>query len=242
MSNTSPQQSDTHPQKADMNELKKQAGIQAAEMVQDGMVVGLGTGSTAAHMIEHLALRMAREWIKIVGVSSSWSTTLQCRQLGIPLVDLGSVRKLDIVIDGADEIDPRRNLIKGRGAAHLLEKVTAALTDNYVIIADSSKKVQRLGELFPVPLEVLPAAYGLVCVRVEKLGGQVTPRKGAPGKDGPVISDSGNLICDAKFPVIPDAELLSSELDAIPGLLGHGLFVNMAQKVILATANGIETF
>jgi len=227
---------------ADMNELKKQAGIQAADMVQDGWIVGLGTGSTAAHMIEHLALRMAREWIKFVGVSSSWSTTLMCRRLGIPLVDLGSVRKLDIVIDGADEIDPKRNLIKGRGAAHLLEKVTAGLTENYIIIADSSKKVQQLGESFPVPLEVLPAAYGLVSVRIEKLGGMMSARQGAPGKDGPVISDSGNLICDAKFPIIPDAELLSSELDSIPGLLGHGLFVNMATQVILATPSGIEMF
>lgn len=227
---------------ADMNELKKQAGIQAAEMVQDGMIVGLGTGSTAAYMIEHLALRMAREWIKFVGVSSSWSTTLQCRRLGIPLVDLGSVRKLDLVIDGADEIDPARNLIKGRGAAHLLEKVTAALTDQFIVIADSSKKVKQLGEKFPVPLEVLPSAYGLVCVRVEKLGGQVTVRQGSPGKDGPVISDSGNLICDAKFPVIPDAGLLSNELDSIPGLVGHGLFVGMAKQVILATPTGIESF
>jgi len=233
---------ETNPPPFDMNELKKQAGIMSAEMVQDGMIVGLGTGSTAAHMIDHLALRMAREWIKFVGVSSSWSTTLQCRRLGIPLIDLGSVRKLDIVIDGADEIDPQRNLIKGRGAAHLLEKITAGLTEKYVIIADSTKKVQRLGESFPVPLEVLPAAYGLVCVRIEKLGGVVTVRQGAPGKDGPVISDSGNLICDAKFPIIPDAELLSSELDAIPGLLGHGLFVNMATQVILATPSGIETF
>lgn len=226
---------------ADMNELKKQAGIQAAEMVQDGMVVGLGTGSTAAYMIEHLALRMAREWIKFVGVSSSWSTTLQCRQLGIPLIDLGSVRKLDIVIDGADEIDPQRHLIKGRGAAHLLEKITAGLTDQFVVIADETKKVRRLGESFPVPLEVLPAAYGLVSVRVEKLGGVMSVRKGAPGKDGPVISDSGNLICDAKFPGIPDPELLAQELDGVPGLLGHGLFIGMAKKVILATSNGIET-
>lgn len=227
---------------ADMNELKKQAGIQAAEMVQDGMIVGLGTGSTAAYMIEHLALRMAREWIKFGAVSSSWSTTLLCRRLNIPLVDLGSVRKLDMVIDGADEIDSQKDLIKGRGAAHLLEKITASLTDNFVVIADSSKKVSRLGETFPVPLEVLPAAYGLVGVRIQNLGGVLTVRQGAPGKDGPVISDSGNLICDAKFPGIPDAGLLSSELDAIPGLLEHGLFVGMAKKVILATETGVTQF
>ena len=123
---------------ASMDELKKAAGVRAADMIKDGMIVGLGTGSTAAHMVNRLAERIKTEGIHVTGVSTSWSTTLQCRSLGIPLKEMGEVSHLDMVIDGADEIDPNRNLIKGRGAAHLLEKIVASMTDNYVIIADSS--------------------------------------------------------------------------------------------------------
>ena len=115
---------------ASMDELKKAAGIRAAEMIKDGMTVGLGTGSTAAHMVNRLAERIKTEGLHVTGVSTSWSTTLQCRSLGIPLKEMGEVAHLDMVIDGADEIDDQRNLIKGRGAAHLLEKIVASMTDN----------------------------------------------------------------------------------------------------------------
>lgn len=219
---------------ANMDELKKAAGVRAADMIKDGMTVGLGTGSTATHMVNRLAERMKTEGIKVVGVSTSWSTTLQCRALGIPLKEMGEVSHLDMVIDGADEIDDNKNLIKGRGAAHLLEKVVASMTENYVIIADSSKKVDQLGSKCAVPLEVLPNAIAVVTERVKKLGGDLKVRMGAPGKDGPVISDSGNLICDAKFPPIEDADKLARELEHIVGIVGHGLFVDMATTIILA--------
>lgn len=219
---------------ANMDELKKAAGVRAADMIKDGMTVGLGTGSTAAHMVNRLAERIKTEGIKVVGVSTSWSTSLQCRALGIPLKEMGEVSHLDMVIDGADEIDDNKNLIKGRGAAHLLEKVVASMTENFVIIADSSKKVSQLGSKCGVPLEILPGAIAVVTERVKKLGGEVKVRMGAPGKDGPVISDSGNLIADAKFPPIADADKLARELEHIVGIVGHGLFVNMATKVILA--------
>ena len=143
---------------ADLNELKKAAGVRAANMIESGMTVGLGTGSTAAYMVERLGERIQTEGLKVTAVSTSWSTTLQCRKLGIPLIDLGEATHLDIAIDGADEIDPAKNLIKGRGAAHLLEKIVASMADNYIIIADSGKKVQTLGEKFAVPLEILPNA------------------------------------------------------------------------------------
>ncbi len=221
---------------ASMDELKKAAGVRAADMIKDGMTVGLGTGSTAAHMVNRLAERIKTEGIRVTGVSTSWSTTLQCRSLGIPLKEMGEVSHLDMVIDGADEIDPKRNLIKGRGAAHLLEKIVASMTDNYVIIADSGKAVQKLGEKFAVPLEIIPGAIAVVTERVKKLGGEVKVRMGAPGKDGPVISDSGNLIADAKFGIIEDADKLAHDLEHIVGIVGHGLFIGMATKVILADA------
>ena len=198
---------------ASMDELKKAAGVRAADMIKDGMTVGLGTGSTAAHMVNRLAERIKTEGLHVVGVSTSWSTTLQCRSLGIPLKEMGEVSHLDMVIDGADEIDDQRNLIKGRGAAHLLEKIVASMTDNYVIIADSGKKVNKLGEKFALKV-----------------------RMGAPGKDGPVISDSGNLIADAKFGIIENPDKLARDLEHIVGIVGHGLFVGMATKVILADA------
>ena len=227
---------------ATLDELKKAAGVKAANEIQDGMVVGLGTGSTAAYMVEHLAKRIREENLNVIGVSTSWSTTLQCRQLGIPLKEMGEVSELDIVIDGADEIDPQRGLIKGRGAAHLLEKVVASMAKRYIIIADSGKKVEKLGEKFAVPLEILPNAIGVVTAKVEALGAKVKVRMGEPGKDGPVISDSGNIIADAKFDEIKNPQELSDKLDSITGLVGHGLFINMATQVILATENGLEEF
>jgi ribose 5-phosphate isomerase A len=222
---------------ATMDELKKAAGIRAADMIKDGMTVGLGTGSTAAHMVNRLAERIKTEGLSITGVSTSWSTTLQCRSLGIPLKEMGEVSHLDMVIDGADEIDDQKNLIKGRGAAHLLEKIVASMTDYYVIIADSGKKVSKLGEKFAVPLEIIPGAIAVVTERVKKLGGDLKVRMGAPGKDGPVISDSGNLIADAKFGIIEDPDKLARDLEHIVGIVGHGLFVGMVTKVILADAN-----
>ncbi len=221
---------------ASMDELKKAAGVRAADMIKDGMTVGLGTGSTAAHMVNRLAERIKTEGLHVVAVSTSWSTTLQCRSLGIPLKEMGEVSHLDMVIDGADEIDDQRNLIKGRGAAHLLEKIVASMTDNYVIIADSGKKVNKLGEKFAVPLEIIPGAIAVVTERVKKLGGDLKVRMGAPGKDGPVISDSGNLIADAKFGIIENPDKLARDLEHIVGIVGHGLFVGMATKVILADA------
>lgn len=227
---------------ADLNELKKAAGIRAANMIESGMAVGLGTGSTAAFMVERLGERVRTENLRITAVSTSWSTTLQCRKLNIPLIELGEAKHLDIAIDGADEIDPKKNLIKGRGAAHLLEKIVASMADTYIIIADSGKKVRTLGEKFAVPLEILPGAIGSVTYKIQKLGAEISIRMGAPGKDGPVISDSGNLIADAKFGPIADPEKLDFELNGIPGLLGHGLFIGMTDKVILAAPEGLEEF
>jgi ribose 5-phosphate isomerase A len=224
----------------DIDNLKRQAGIAAADLIQSGMGVGLGTGSTVFFALERLAERRKTEGLKFFGVSTSFSTSLLCRKLGIELRDSGSARHLDIAIDGADEIDKNLNLIKGRGAAHLLEKIVASLADKFIIVADSGKLVQNLGEKFPVPLEILPAALGLADERVKKLGGEFSIRAAGACKDGPAISDSGNIIADANFGIIRDPAALCKELDSIPGLLGHGLFINLAKEAFIAGAGAVE--
>ena len=223
-----------------INSLKQQAGIAAANLVQSGMGVGLGTGSTVFFALRRLAERQKTEGLKFFGISTSFSTSLLCREFGIELRDSGSVGHLDIAIDGTDEIDEKLNLIKGRGAAHLLEKIVASLADKFIIVADSGKQVKNLGEKFPVPLEVLPAALKFVEERVKKLGGVLSVRMAGASKDGPVISDSGNIIADANFGIIKETETLCKELDSIPGLLGHGLFVNLAKEAFIAKEAGVE--
>jgi ribose 5-phosphate isomerase A len=220
--------------------MKKFAGIAAANLVQNGMGVGLGTGSTVFFTLEKLAERQKTEGLKFFGVSTSFSTTLLCRKMGIELKDSGSVSHLDLAIDGADEIDKNLNLIKGRGAAHLLEKIVASLADKFVIVADSGKQVQNLGEKFPLPLEILPAALGLVESRIKSLGGSLEIRMAGVCKDGPTISDSGNIIADAKFGLIKNPDLLCKELDSIPGLAGHGLFANLAKEAFIAGEDLVE--
>jgi ribose 5-phosphate isomerase A len=160
--------------------------------------------------------------------------------MGIELKDSSAVSHLDLAIDGTDEIDKDLNLIKGRGAAHLLEKIVASLAKRFTIVADSGKQVQNLREKFPVPLEILPPALGLVETRVKHLGGVLAIRMAGACKDGPTISDSGNIIADANFGIIKDPKTLCMELDFVPGLLWHGLFVNLAREAFLAGKAGVE--
>jgi ribose 5-phosphate isomerase A len=222
-----------------MNNLKQQAGIAAANLVQSGMGIGLGTGSTVFFALERLAERQKTEGLKFFGVSTSFNTTLLCRRMGIELKDCSSILHLDMAIDGADEIDGNLNLIKGRGAAHLLEKIVASLAAQFIVVADSGKQVQNLGEKFPLPLEILPAALGLVEAEIKKLGGFLEIRMSGTGKDGPVISDCGNIIADAKFGLIKEPAVLCKELDSIPGLVGHGLFAGLAKEAFIAGEVGV---
>jgi len=220
--------------------LKQQAGIAAANLAQNGMGIGLGTGSTVFFALERLAERQKTENLRFFGVSTSFSTTLLCRKMGIELKDCGCVSHLDLAIDGADEIDPDLNLIKGRGAAHLLEKIVASLANRFIIVADCAKKVKNLGEKFPVPVEILPAALGLADAQVKKLGGTLKIRMAGDCKDGPAISDSGNIIADANFGLIKEPAALCKELDSIPGLVGHGLFIGLAKEAFIAGEAGVE--
>lgn len=230
---------------ADLTALKREAGRRAADLVESGMAIGLGTGSTAFFAIERVAERIREEsGFSVRAVSTSFSTTLLCEKMGIPLLSVGSVPRLDLAIDGADEIDPARNLIKGRGAAHLIEKIVASMAERFVVVADETKRVQTLGASMPVPIEVHPNALASLTKQVlEKTNAsRVEVRMAGKSKDGPVISDSGNLIVDAWISGIEDPAGLAAVLDSLPGCVGHGVFAGICTKVLLATSSGLVEF
>ncbi len=218
--------------------LKEIVALEAAKMVRDGAVVGLGTGSTAALAIAELGRRIREEGLEIAGVPTSYGSAMIGRGNGIVIRSLDDVSKIDIAIDGADEVDPKKNLIKGGGGAHTREKVVDGLADLFVVIVDDSKLVKHLGQKFPVPLEVLPFAVQPVMKKLEKMGGNPVIRMGVK-KDGPVITDQGNMIIDARFPEIRDPKALELELNDIPGVVENGLFVGLAHVVLVgATERG----
>jgi ribose 5-phosphate isomerase A len=205
----------------------------AAARVQSDTIVGLGTGSTTALVIQCLGERLKSGELKnIKGVPTSFQASVLAKQHGIPLVTLDEVDKLDIAIDGADEVDPQKNLIKGGGAAHTREKVVDALAEQFIVVVDGSKLVQALGSTFPVPVEVLPMALAPVTRAVEKLGGVPDLRMGVK-KDGPVITDQGNLVLDVKFASIPNPAELEKTLNNIPGVVENGIFVGVTDLVLV---------
>ena len=209
----------------------------AAALVEADMRVGLGTGSTTAFVLEELGRRIREEGLKIVGTPTSSSAERLARSCGIPLVTLDEIDVLDIAIDGADEVDPHLNLIKGRGAAHTREKVVASLSQRFIVVADESKLVDRLGSKSPVPVEVLPMACQPVMRSLERLGGVSELRMGAR-KDGPVVTDQGFWIVDARFSSIDDPSELDRSIKHIPGVLDHGLFIGMAAEAFIGTNGG----
>jgi ribose 5-phosphate isomerase A len=211
---------------------KEQAGKEAAKLVIDGSVVGLGTGSTAAYAIGELGRRVREESLRILGIPTSYQAADLARRNGIPVRTLDDVDRVDIALDGADEVDPKKNLIKGRGAAHTREKIIAALADRFVVVVDDSKLVSRLGVKSPVPVEVVPMALAPVMRRLQGLGGKPALRI-AVNKDGPVITDHGNFVVDVRFSSIDDPGGLESTLNNIPGIIENGLFVQLADLVIV---------
>jgi ribose 5-phosphate isomerase A len=213
---------------------KKRTGEAAAQLVKDGMMVGLGTGSTAAFMIAALGQRVREEGLKIIGVPTSFQSVLLARKEGIPTIPLDEAIHLDIAIDGADEVDPQKNLIKGGGAAHTREKIVAAMADYFVVIVDDSKLVDKLNTTFALPVEVLPLAAASVTKRLEEMGAKVDLRM-AIRKGGPVITDQGNFVLDITFPGgIDDPVVLEYQLNNIPGVLENGLFVDLANLILVA--------
>lgn len=225
-----------------LDALKREAAARAVAVVQPGMRLGLGTGSTAKHFVDLLAERV-RDGLSIVGVPTSEATRVQAQALGVPLTTLDETPQLDLTVDGADELDGRLRLIKGGGAAHLREKIVANASRRMIVIADETKRVETLGR-FPLPLEVVTFGLGATRVAIGKAleasgcAGELTIRKRQDGSV--VLTDSGNLVLDAALGRIPDPEDLAARLDAIPGLVEHGLFIGLASAAILATASGIE--
>lgn len=227
-----------------MNEdLKRQAAAMALATVQPGMRLGLGTGSTARHFVDLLGEKVAAGF-DCICVPTSEVTARQARSLDIPLSDLETLDRLDLTVDGADEIDPRLNLIKGAGGALLREKIVAAASDAMVVIADGSKLVQMLGR-FPLPVEVNRFGLGATRRAVAEVmaahgaTGELRLRDAAPGT--PYVTDGGHLILDAFFGRISRPEALSRDLLDIAGVVQHGLFLNMCKTAYVATPDGVKT-
>ncbi|HEX2095401.1 MAG TPA: ribose-5-phosphate isomerase RpiA [Longimicrobiaceae bacterium] len=221
--------------------LKREAAVRAAEWIRDGMVVGLGTGSTVRHLLDHLAERRAGgEWGEIAGVPTSEQTASRARELGIPLRTFQEAPEVDLTIDGADEVDPELRLIKGLGAALLREKIVATASRAVVIIVDESKLVRKLGTRAPLPVEVDPFGAALQPPFLRSLGAEPVLRCTADGS--PVVTDGGNHIFDCRFPGgIEDPEGLQAALDARVGIVENGLFLGLASAVVVAGAGGVRT-
>jgi ribose 5-phosphate isomerase A len=225
-----------------MDDLKRQAAARAVEQVRDGMKLGLGTGSTAKHFVELLGERV-QAGLKIVGVPTSEATRADAERCGVPLTTLEEVDRLDLTVDGADEIDANLELIKGGGGALLREKIVAAASDRMIVIADESKWVETLGR-FPLPIEVIPFGLGATRRAIEAafanngVSGQMDIRKAKGGHA--FVTDGGHWIIDAHLGRIPDSPKLAASLNSIPGVVEHGLFIGLARTAVLAGPQGIR--
>lgn len=221
-----------------MSHAKRTSGERAATLVTDGMVVGMGTGSTAVYFVKALAARVRDEGLRIRGIATSSATRALAEQEGIPLVALDDVAAVDLTVDGADEIGPGLALIKGGGAALLWEKIVASASRQMVVIADVGKVVPTLGR-FPLPVEVMPLGWTRVRDRLSALGAQVSRRDQPDGS--PLVTDGGHWILDARFGRIEDPAALARTIDGMTGVVEHGLFVGLAQRALIGRDDGTVT-
>jgi ribose 5-phosphate isomerase A len=214
--------------------MKQAVAAAAVEQICDGMVLGLGSGSTAAMMIEALGAKLrSGELSDITGVATSFQGEVLAAELGIPLQSLNAIDRIDLAIDGADEVDPFFQLIKGGGACHVQEKLVARRADRFVVVVDSSKLVERLNLDFLLPVEVLPGAWRQVKAELEAMAAEVQLRM-AVRKAGPVVTDQGNLVLDLRFAGgIGDPVSLEQQINNLPGVLENGLFVNLTDQVLV---------
>jgi ribose 5-phosphate isomerase A len=213
--------------------MKQEVGRAAAQRVQSHTIVGLGTGSTTAYAIQFIGARLRSGEIEdIKGIPTSFQARVLAKEYGIPLTTLDEVDHIDIAIDGADEVDPQKNLIKGGGAAHTQEKIVDSLASQFIVVVDSGKLVDALGSTFLLPVEVLPMAVTPVMKAIERLGGKPALRMGVK-KAGPVVTDQGNLVIDVKFDRIDNPADLEKTLNNIPGVLENGLFVGVTDIVLV---------
>jgi len=223
----------------DLDSLKKAAALKAVEFVRDRMVVGLGTGSTAKHMVVALGEKV-RAGMRLRGVPTSKETAVLARQQGIVLIDTDNVWVIDVAIDGADQVDPSFNLIKGGGGALLKEKIVAASARQFIVLVDPTKRVPVLGGSFPLPIEVIPFGWGNTAREIEAITQSrvvLRERNGSPFK-----TEAGNVILDAHIPRIDSPRELEIALNLIPGVVETGLFVGRTDLLIVGTANGVESY
>lgn len=222
---------------ADRDRLKREAALRAATLIESGMVVGLGTGSTARYAIEALGARLREGRLtNVVGVATSRATEVQAEALGIPLGPL-EPQGVDLAIDGMDELDPNLDAIKGLGGALTREKLVALQARAFVLIGDASKRVSRLGEKAPVPVEVIPFAQRVVATELATFGCTPTLRRDEHGE--PLVTDNGNVILDCRFEAPFDAHELARAFKAISGVVEHGLFLGMAELAFVASDEGV---
>ena len=222
----------------DLNKWKQAAAESAVAQVADGMIVGLGSGSTAAFAVDALGKRV-RAGLRMIGIPTSERTAAQARSLEIPLATLDEYSQIDVTIDGADQVEKGKlDLIKGLGGALLREKIVADASKRLVIVVDQTKIVNHLGERGPVPIEVIPFGWQAAARAITGLGAKAALRKGAGGE--PFMSDGGHYILDCAFGPISNPEALAGELDHIVGVVEHGLFIGLTSEVHVAGADGIQ--
>jgi ribose 5-phosphate isomerase A len=219
------------------DEEKRQVGIAAAEQVQAGMALGLGSGSTVYYYLEELGRRV-KAGLNVVGVPTSERTADLAREFGIPLTTLDERQELDLDVDGADEVDQQLNLIKGRGGALLREKIIAMASRRRVIVVDSSKTSQALGTNMTLPVEVVPFANALAQRALRELGAKPTLRTKDDGQ--PFVTDNSNWILDCALTPVADPAQLERDINGIPGVMENGLFIGLADEVLVARAGGVE--
>ncbi|WP_289282565.1 MULTISPECIES: ribose-5-phosphate isomerase RpiA [unclassified Methylophaga] len=217
---------------------KQRVALHAANLVEQNMVVGLGTGSTANFFIEALAKRCKTEKLNIQTVSSSAISAVKAREAGLPVVSIADLDSLDIYVDGADEVTPDLTLLKGRGQDLVNEKLLASAADQFFVLVDESKLVEHIGDSFPIPVEVMPQAWRLVLTQLKHQGGEGQLRLNASG-DNVAVTASGSLVLDMQFKDMDSLEL-TMILDTIPGIVEHGIFSDIASAIFIGGESEVE--
>ncbi|HEY0906444.1 MAG TPA: ribose-5-phosphate isomerase RpiA [Methylophilus sp.] len=218
---------------------KQAVAIEAANHVQDGMIVGLGTGSTANFFIEALAARQ-QQGLRVTTVASSHISMIKAQAAGLTVLGLAQLSAIDLYVDGADEITPDRTLLKGRGYDLVMEKLLARAAKQFIVVADKSKLVSRIGENFAIPIEVMPFAWQTAKRSIEALGGVGELRPNV-AKDGLCMTSHGSLVLDMRFDAGLDGHALNAQLNNIPGVVEHGIFARLATTILIADQGKVET-